>query len=64
VERGTHDSLLAARGRYFDLYTRQHGLETNLLLGAGEGDEAVEGEPPTEPKPPTDLGEAIRLIRE
>ena len=64
VERGTHESLLAAHGRYFDLYTRQHGLETNLLLGAGEGDEAVESEPPTEPKPPTDLGEAIRLIRE
>ena len=64
VERGTHESLLAAHGRYFDLYTRQHGLETNLLLGAGEGDEAVESEPPTEPKPSTDLGEAIRLIRE
>lgn len=64
AERGTHESLLAARGRYFDLYTRQHGLEKNLLLGAGEGDEGVEGEPPTEPKPPTDLGEAIRLIRE
>ena len=64
VERGTHESLLAAHGRYFDLYTRQHGLETNLLLGAGEGGEAVESEPPTEPKPPTDLGEAIRLIRE
>jgi subfamily B ATP-binding cassette protein MsbA len=64
VERGTHESLLAAHGRYFDLYTRQHGLETNLLFGAGEGDEAVEGEPPTEPKPTTDLGETIRLIRE
>jgi ABC-type multidrug transport system fused ATPase/permease subunit len=64
VECGTHESLLAAHGRYFDLYTRQHGLETNLLLGAGEGDEAVEGEPLTEPKPPTDLGEALRLIRE
>jgi len=64
VERGKHESLLAAHGRYFDLYTRQHGLETNVLLGAGEGDEAVEGEPPTEPKPTTDLGETIRLIRE
>ena len=64
VERGSHEVLLAARGRYFDLYTRQHGLETNLLLGAGEGDDVVEGEPPMESKPPTDLGEAIRLIRE
>jgi ABC-type multidrug transport system fused ATPase/permease subunit len=23
VERGTHDELLAARGFYYDLYTRQ-----------------------------------------
>ena len=26
VERGTHDELLAAEGRYFELYTKQHGL--------------------------------------
>jgi len=64
AECGTHESLLAARGRYFDLYTRQHGLETNLLLGTGEGDEVVESAPPTESKPPTDLRETIRLIRE
>ena len=37
VERGTHDTLLAANGRYHDLYTRQHGLETNLFLAPGEG---------------------------
>ena len=64
VESGTHESLLAARGRYFDLYTRQHGVEANLFLAAGEGDEVVEGEPSTEPKPTSDLGEAIRLIPE
>ena len=64
VERGSHEALLAARGRYFDLYTRQHGLEANLLLGAGEGDEVVERESSAEAKPPTDLGETIRLIRE
>ena len=29
-------------GRYFDLYTRQHGLETNLFLAPGEGDEIPE----------------------
>jgi subfamily B ATP-binding cassette protein MsbA len=28
-------------GRYYDLYTRQHGLEENLFLAPGEGD-AVE----------------------
>ncbi len=25
-------------GRYFDLYTRQHGIEQNLFLAPGEGD--------------------------
>ena len=38
AERGTHEELYAMRGRYFDLYTRQHGLETNLFLAPGEGD--------------------------
>ncbi|SNS48369.1 ATP-binding cassette, subfamily B, MsbA [Granulicella rosea] len=38
VERGTHESLYALHGRYYDLYTRQHGLETNLFLAPGEGD--------------------------
>jgi ABC-type bacteriocin/lantibiotic exporter with double-glycine peptidase domain len=42
VERGTHEELFAARGRYHDLYTRQHGLETNLFLAPGEGDTVVE----------------------
>ena len=41
VERGTHESLYAAGGRYYDLYTKQHGVETNLFLAPGEGD-AVE----------------------
>ncbi len=27
VERGTHAQLYAARGRYYDLYTRQHGVQ-------------------------------------
>lgn len=38
VERGTHEQLYAARGRYHDLYTRQHGVEENLFLAPGEGD--------------------------
>jgi subfamily B ATP-binding cassette protein MsbA len=38
VERGTHPNLLAQEGRYYDLYTRQHGLEENLFLAPGEGD--------------------------
>jgi ABC-type multidrug transport system fused ATPase/permease subunit len=40
AERGSHESLFATRGRYFDLYTRQHGLEANLFLSPGEGDKA------------------------
>jgi ABC-type multidrug transport system fused ATPase/permease subunit len=36
VERGTHASLYAAQGRYFEMYTKQHGLEENLFLAPGE----------------------------
>jgi len=42
VERGTHETLYALAGRYYDLYTRQHGLETNLFLAPGEGDKVEE----------------------
>jgi ABC-type multidrug transport system fused ATPase/permease subunit len=38
LERGTHAQLYSARGRYYDLYTRQHGVEENLFLAPGEGD--------------------------
>jgi ABC-type multidrug transport system fused ATPase/permease subunit len=42
VERGTHAELFAARGRYRELYDRQHGLEQNLFLAPGEGDAVPE----------------------
>jgi subfamily B ATP-binding cassette protein MsbA len=42
VERGTHESLFALGGRYYSLYTRQHGLEDNLFLAPGEGDTVEE----------------------
>jgi subfamily B ATP-binding cassette protein MsbA len=38
VERGTHEQLYMARGRYRELYDKQHGLESNLFLAPGEGD--------------------------
>jgi ABC-type multidrug transport system fused ATPase/permease subunit len=41
IEHGTHQQLYAAHGRYYDLYTRQHGVEENLFLAPGEGDAAT-----------------------
>jgi subfamily B ATP-binding cassette protein MsbA len=38
LERGTHETLYAAQGRYYELYTKQHAVETNLFLAPGEGD--------------------------
>jgi ABC-type multidrug transport system fused ATPase/permease subunit len=38
IERGDHSSLYAFGGRYFELYTKQYGLERNLFLAPGEGD--------------------------
>jgi ABC-type multidrug transport system fused ATPase/permease subunit len=43
IERGTHESLYKQGGRYYDLYTRQHGIETNLFLAPGEGDSSGDG---------------------
>ena len=42
VERGNHAELFAMKGRYYDLYMRQHGLEANLFLAPGEGDLVAE----------------------
>ncbi len=38
VERGSHESLYNLGGRYYDLYTKQHGVQSNLFLAPGEGD--------------------------
>jgi subfamily B ATP-binding cassette protein MsbA len=46
LERGTHDSLYAAQGRYYELYTKQHAVETNLFLAPGEGDDKTDGTEP------------------
>jgi ABC-type multidrug transport system ATPase subunit len=68
VERGRHESLYALHGRYYDLYTRQHGVQTNLFLSPGEGQEqpapaeeaAAAAAQPAAGNP---LSNAVRLIR-
>ena len=71
IERGRHEELLAARGRYWDLYTRQHGVEANLFLapgeGPGEGRDQVEEAPATEANGAESSGgglaEGVQLLR-
>jgi subfamily B ATP-binding cassette protein MsbA len=42
LERGTHEELFALNGRYYDLYTKQHGVVMNMFLAPGEGDKIPE----------------------
>jgi ABC-type multidrug transport system fused ATPase/permease subunit len=67
VERGTHEQLYAMRGRYYDLYIRQHGLESNLFLAPGEGDTAEIGADKdgvaSNGQKDVDASDALRLIR-
>jgi len=68
IERGTHQSLYTAGGRYFDLYTKQHGIETNLFLAPGEGDAPSEEAAAQREASPDNQGDgglsgAIRMIR-
>ena len=67
IERGTHESLYALRGRYYDLYTKQHAVETNLFLAPGESttlEEPAESSATGNGRGPA-VGEpdAIRILR-
>ena len=66
IERGTHESLYAAGGRYFDLYTKQHAVETNLFLAPGEGDavpQDADSQGNGASRSDAALPDAIRIIR-
>ncbi len=68
IERGTHEELYAARGRYYDLYTKQHGIEANLFFAPGEGEEqaaeAAAAGPGAQPGANGNvLSDAVRLLR-
>src|SRR5262249_1105913 len=69
IERGRHASLYAAGWRYYELYTKQHGVEANLFLAPGEGStepeepRAAEMEQAPGDQRDSVLPDAIRLIR-
>jgi ABC-type multidrug transport system fused ATPase/permease subunit len=65
VERGTHAELYALQGRYFELYTKQHGLEENLFLAPGEGETVpVSAEESSKAGGDgSDLADALRMVK-
>jgi subfamily B ATP-binding cassette protein MsbA len=65
LERGTHESLYAAAGRYRELYDKQHAVESNLFLAEGEGDKTDDDSNGSGRGLPAGgtLPDAIRLIR-
>jgi subfamily B ATP-binding cassette protein MsbA len=67
IERGTHTSLYAAGGRYYDLYTKQHSVEENLFLAPGEGSldtEDTDTSSRSNGVGDSAIPDAIRLIRD
>jgi subfamily B ATP-binding cassette protein MsbA len=64
IERGTHRQLYTLEGRYYDLYTRQHGLEANLFLAPGEGENEPSEEEEITPAPQSELAEILMSDKE
>jgi len=65
VERGTHEELYTLEGRYHELYTKQHGLESNLFLAPGEGDTPVPADSGVSKQNGDEpaLADALRMVR-
>jgi len=64
VERGNHAELYALRGRYYDLYTKQHGLESNLFLAPGEGDTVpADADGNGASRGEANLSDALRMVK-
>jgi len=69
VERGTHRELFSQRGRYYELYTKQHGVESNLFLAPGEGDvypapNQDQSQAPSRDEEPTGFSNPLPVVRE
>ena len=63
IERGTHEELYSLGGRYWELYTRQHGVEANRLWVPSETEEMSEAVPERSGEAEAVLPDPVRLLR-